>query len=138
MPVYEFLSPEWVAAATAIRDEYADRLGRPAVSIRVNLVVTDAPFAADPVRAFIDTSDGETVAQLGVLDEPDLTLTVDHATARDVFLGKDPSKAIEAYMQGRIVVDGDMARLFALQAQSVDPVAAEITARIAEITAPTV
>lgn len=135
MPAYEFLSPEWVAAATAIRDEYAERLGRPPVAIRVNLVVTDAPFADDVVRAYIDTSNGETMAELGVLDDPDLTLTVDHATARNVFLGKDPAMAIEAYMKGRIVVDGDMARLFALQAQSVDPVASEITARIAEITA---
>jgi putative sterol carrier protein len=135
MATYEFLSPEWVDAATSIRDEYADRLAPPAVALRVNLVVTDAPFADEVVRAYIDTSNGETLAELGILDDPDLTLTVDHATARKVFLGKDPSAALEAFMSGRIVVDGDMSRLFALQAQSVDPVAAEIAQRIAAMTA---
>jgi hypothetical protein len=135
MTTHEFLCPEWVDAATAIRDEYADRLGAPPVAIRVNLVVTDAPFSDDVVLAYNDTSDGETMAELGVLDDPDLTLTVEHSTARSVFLGKDPSTALEAYMTGRIKVDGDMSKLFALQAQSVDPVAAEIAVRIAEITA---
>lgn len=135
MATYEFLTDEWVAAATAIRDEYLDRLAPPPIALRVNLVITDAPFADDAVRAFIDTSDGETMVELGVLDDPDLTLTVDHATARKVFLGKDPGTALEAYMSGRIVVDGDMSKLFALQAQSVDPVAAEIAERIADMTA---
>jgi len=135
MATHEFLSTDWVAAATDIRDEYADRLAPPSLALRVNLVVTDAPFSDDDVRAFIDTSNGETLAELGVLDDPDLTLTVDHATARRVFLGKDPATALEAYMSGRIVVDGDMSKLFALQAQSVDPVAAELATRIAAITA---
>jgi hypothetical protein len=135
MTTYEFLSDEWVAAASAIRDEFADRLAPPPAALRVNLVVTDAPFADEAVRAYIDTSNGETMAELGVLDDPDLTLTVEHATARKVFLGKDPATALEAYMSGRIVVDGDMTKLFALQAQSVDPVAAEMADRIAAITA---
>jgi hypothetical protein len=135
MATYEFLTEEWVAAASAIRDEYVDRLAPPAAALRVNLVVTDAPFAAEPVRAYIDTSNGETMAELGVLDDPDLTLTVDHATARRVFLGKDPGTALEAYMSGRIVVDGDMTKLFALQAQSIDPVAAEMAEKIAALTA---
>ena len=135
MDTFEFLSPEWVDAATSIRDEYADRLAPPSTALRVNLIVTDAPFADDAVRAYIDTSNGETLAELGILDDPDLTLTVDHATARKVFLGKDPSAALEAFMSGRIVIDGDMSRLFALQAQSVDPVAAEIAQRIAAMTA---
>ncbi len=135
MATHEFLSADWVAAASDIRDEYADRLAPPGLALRVNLVVTDAPFSEEDVRAFIDTSNGETLAELGVLDDPDLTLTVDHATARRVFLGKDPGTALEAYMSGRIVVDGDMSKLFALQAQSVDPVAAELAGRIAAITA---
>lgn len=135
MATHEFLSADWVAAASDIRDEYVDRLAPPGLALRVNLVVTDAPFSEEDVRAFIDTSNGETLAELGVLDDPDLTLTVDHATARRVFLGKDPGTALEAYMSGRIVVDGDMSKLFALQAQSVDPVAAELAGRIAAITA---
>ncbi|QGG94667.1 hypothetical protein [Actinomarinicola tropica] len=135
MASYEFLSPEWVAAATQIRDEYRGRVSPPALPIRANLVVTDAPFSAEPLRAFIDTSDGELIIEMGVLDPVDLTVTVDYETARRVFVQGDQQAAMEAFLGGRIAVDGDMTKLLALQAQGADPLAEEIARRVDEITA---
>ena len=134
MATYEFLSPEWVEEAMRIRDEYAGRVEPPTTPIRANVVVTGAPFADEPVRALIDTSDGELILEMGVIDAPDLTLTVEYETARKLFVEQDQAAAMEAFLGGRVVVDGDMTKLFALQAQQVDPVAIEIAARLDEIT----
>lgn len=135
MATYEFLTPEWVAAAVQIRDEYRDRATPPAVPIRANLVVTGAPFSGDPLRAFVDTSDGELIVEMGVLNPADLTVTVDYEIARRVFVEGDQAAGMEGFLSGKIVVDGDMTKLFALQAHTVDPVAAEIAQRVSEITA---
>lgn len=135
MATYEFLTPEWVAAATAIRDEYRDRVTPPPTPIRANLVVTDAPFADGPLRAFLDSSDGELIVEMGVLDGADLTITVDYATARRVFVDGDQAAAMEAFLGGRIVLDGDITRLLALQAQGADPLHLEIAERVSAITA---
>lgn len=135
MASYEFLTPEWVAAASAIRDEYRGKVTPPAVPIRANLVITGAPFDDGPLRAFVDTSDGELVIEMGVLDDADLTLTVDYDTARKVFVDGDQQAAMEAFLGGRVVVDGDMTKLLALQTHGADPQAEEIARRINDITA---
>lgn len=135
MATYEFLSPEWVAAATAIRDEYRDRVTPPSTPIRANLVVTDAPSGTEPIRAFIDSSDGELIIEMGVLDAADVTITVDYTTARKVFVEGDQAAAMEAFLGGRIVLDGDMTKLLAIQAQGADPLHLEIAQRVNEITA---
>jgi putative sterol carrier protein len=135
---YDFLSPEWIAAAKAIRDEYAGRVSTPEHPVRMNLVVTDAPFSDEPVRGFIDTGDGEVIVEEGHLDAADLTLTVDWTTARTIFVDGDPQAAMQAFMGGRIRVHGDMSKLMLLQAQQQqrpDPgLAEEIAVRVKEIT----
>jgi hypothetical protein len=135
MATYEFLTPEWVTAATQIRDEYRDRATPPPVPIRANLVVTGAPFSGDPLRAFVDTADGEVIVEMGVLDAADMTVTVDYEIARRVFVDGDQAAGMEGFLTGKIVVDGDMTKLFALQAQGADPLAVEIAQRVSEITA---
>ena len=50
---FEFLSPEWMTAAKRIRDEYPHPEVPAAGMMRMNLVVTDTPFAAD-VQGHID------------------------------------------------------------------------------------
>lgn len=117
MGPYDFLSPEWIAAAKEIRDEYAGRVSPPEHPVRMNLVVTDAPFSADPVRGFIDTGDGELIVEEGQLDGADLTLTVDWATARSIFVDGEPQAAMQAFMGGRIRIQGDMSKLLLMQQQ---------------------
>lgn len=137
---FEFLSAQWVAAARAIRDEYRERLtaaagATPPPALRMNQTVTDSPEGT--IRAHLDTTGGQTSLELGHLPEADVTITTDFSTARSIFVQQDPAAAMAAFMAGKIRVEGDLARLLAMQAQAMtpDPLAMEIASRIKAITA---
>lgn len=117
---YPFLSPEWLDAVRALRDSMARPSVEPPVTMRMNLVVTDTPFG-DDVRGHIDTTGGEIVIEAEHLDGPDLTVTVDYETARAVFVDMDATVAMQAFMGGRIKVDGDITKMLALQASTIEP-----------------
>lgn len=133
---YQFLSPDWMNAARALRDTLPRPETAPPVAVRMNLVVTDTPFDAD-VHGHIDTSDGEVVIEDGHLEGPDLTVTVDYATARAIFIDQDAAAAMQAFMGGRIKVDGDMTKMLAMQASAAapDPNAQAIADALRDITA---
>jgi len=134
-PSYPFLSPEWLAAAREIRDTMARPDIPPTVTMRMNLVVTEAPFGAD-VHVRIDTSDGELLIEDGHLVGPDLTVTVDWVTARAIFIDMDTTVAMQAFMGGQIKVDGDISKMLAMQAPSTpDEKALAIAAAVQAITA---
>ncbi len=134
--VHRFLSPDWVEAARQIRAEFEDRLPPAPIPVKANVLVTETPFDDGLIKAFIDTSEGALVLDLGHLDDADISVEIDYATARRIFVGRDPSAAMEAFMTGRLIVDGDLTQLFALQTQQVDPVAEEIAQRLDSLTAP--
>ena len=52
----QFLSDEWMAAATAIREKYADQATKVTSSIRMNQVITEVPFGDGTVNLLLDTS----------------------------------------------------------------------------------
>ena len=133
---YEFLSQEWIDAAKAIGDEYRDRVPPVATAIRINLVVAEAP-GDRTIEAHIDTTSGRPVMELGLLEEPDLTMSMDYATARAAFADADQALVMQAFMTGGIKVEGDMAKLMLMQAQQAQagPLAAEAMARVKEMTA---
>lgn len=117
---HPFLSPEWMEAARELRDTLPHSDAPPELAVRLNLVVTDTPFGAD-VHGHIDTSDGEVVIEAGHLDGPDATVTVDYATARAVFIDQDAAAAMQAFVGGRIKVDGDITKMLAMQATAAAP-----------------
>ena len=47
---HQFLSEEWMTAAKAIREKYADQAAKPTASIRMNQVITDVPFGEGTVN----------------------------------------------------------------------------------------
>ena len=112
---YQFLSAEWMDAARAIRDKYADQAAEIPISVRMNQVITDTPFADGDVRLYLDTSSGKLVMEPGELDTPDLTLTTDYDTARKIFVDQDQAAGMQAFMAGRIKVQGDMMKMMAMQ-----------------------
>ncbi|MFN0028839.1 MAG: SCP2 sterol-binding domain-containing protein [Acidimicrobiales bacterium] len=137
---YEFLSAPWVAAARAIRDEYQDRLvaaagATPPPALRMNLTLTDGPDGT--TSAHVDTTSGQARLELEHLPQADVSIFTDHETARAIFVAQDGTAAMTAFMSGKIRVEGDLARLLALQAQAMtaDPLAAEIATRVKAITA---
>lgn len=117
---YPFLSPDWMNAARALRESMPLPDSAPPVAVRMNLVVTDTPFTSD-VEGHVDTTEGEVVIEDGHLEGPDLTVTVDYATARAIFIDQDAAAAMQAFMGGRIKVDGDLTKMLAMQASAAAP-----------------
>jgi putative sterol carrier protein len=133
---YPFLSAEWMDAAKAIRQKYADQAAHIATSIRMNQVITDVPFGEGDVRLYLDTSSGALEMESGELEAPDLTLTTDYETAKKIFVEQDQSAGMQAFMAGKIKVQGDMMKMMAMQtSMPQDDIAKTIANEVKEITA---
>lgn len=133
--MYEFLTPEWVAAAAEIRSRYAHE-APVSIAVQINLEVTDTPLGDHPVHAFIDTTSGQFVFDLGQLDDPGTSVQTDYEVARALVLGAEPAALMQAFMEGRVRINGDMTRLLALQANLPQgDLADRIGAELAAITA---
>jgi putative sterol carrier protein len=72
---------------------------------------------------------------LGHLDSPDLTVTTDYATARAIFLEQDPQAGMQAFLSGKVKVEGDMTKMMQMQiAMPKDDLAEQVAAEIMAIT----
>ena len=135
MATHEFLSDDWIAAAQAIREEYAGKATTAPPPMRMNVVISEVPFGEGSLDAHIDTTAGELALDMGHLETADLTVTVDYLTAKAIFVDQDQQAVMQAFMGGKIKVQGDMTKLMAMQATPPDATQVEAAARIAEITA---
>ena len=126
---YQFLSEEWMTAARAIREKYADEVPPVETDLRINQVITEVPFGDGSVNSFLDTSGGSVVMELGILEDPHVTITTDYATAKALFVDQDPAVAMQSFMNGKIKVQGDMMKLMAMQTSLPNN---EFTAKIAQ------
>ena len=72
--------------------------------------------------------------ETGHLENPDLTVTLDYVTAKAILVDGNPQAGMQAFMAGKIKVQGDMTKLMAMQQGTPDPAAAQIAAKIKEIT----
>ncbi len=114
MPKYPFLSDEWVAEAQRIYAEVeaSGGLGGASFSpVLVNLVITDAPFSERPIDAHVDTSSGGVAISTGHIPGPDVTVSMGYGTARALFVAGDVQTVMQAFLGGRIRVDGDLSKL---------------------------
>ena len=137
MTPYPFLSPEWIDSARALRGEYAERLPDPVLAARINVIVTEVPHGdSEVMEGHIDTSDGQTIIEYGHLGEADLTVTVDYETAKAAFVTRDQEQLMQAFFGGKILVEGDVSKLFALQPlpTDVDPLLIELYERLNALT----
>jgi SCP-2 sterol transfer family len=132
-----FLSDAWMDEAKKIREEVGDSDTPPAHKVRMNMVIIECPegVGADgTVNTHMDTSSGQLEMDLGHLEGPDLTITADYATAKAIFVDQNPQAGMQAFMSGKIKVQGDMTKLMAMQQTTPDPVAQEVAQKIKEIT----
>lgn len=103
-----FLSDEWLAAGAR---EGGALPATPDVSIRLQQVVTGGPDGE--VRYVTVIEDGRTVEQrAGVDPDADVTITTTWADAVAIHTGELDINA--GFMQGRVKVGGDMAKLLDL------------------------
>ena len=130
---HQFLSESWIEAARDIRHRYSGDVPVIDVVVRINVITTKVPFGDGSISAYIDTSNGSLEMELGSIEESDLTVTTDYETARKLFVEQDPTASMQAFMAGRIKVEGDITRLMVMQtslpqSDKTDAVAAEIKA----------
>ena len=111
----QFLSAEWMDEAKKIREEYRGKTQPMAHKIKMNQIITDVPFGEGTVNAYMDSSSGEMEMEKGQLDDAEVTVTVDYATAKAIFVDQNPQAGMQAFMQGKIKVEGDMSAAMQLQ-----------------------
>ena len=135
---FPFLSDEWLAESRKIREEYTDRVPKIPVTVRMNQIISEVPFGDGVIHAHVDTSSGQLDIETGHLESPDLTVTMSYETAKAILIDGDTQAAMNAFLGGRIKVDGDITKMLALQAgaagSSSDPGAGELVRRIQAIT----
>jgi putative sterol carrier protein len=74
--------------------------------------------------------------ELGALENPDATVTTDYETARKIFVEQDQAASMQAFMSGKIKVEGDMMKIMAMQTSlPQDDTALKIAAEVKDITA---
>jgi putative sterol carrier protein len=131
----QFLTDEWFGAVKDIRAKYADQAPPVPYKIKLNQVVTGAPFGEGEVRFYLDTNDGTIVMESGQLDDAEVTLTTDYDTAKVIIVDQDQAAAMQAFMSGKIKVQGDMTKLMMMNAQPPDEITKQVSAEIKEMTA---
>ena len=131
---HPFLSDEWLDESRAIRRKYAGQGAATGHQIKMNQIITGVPFGEGELELHMDTTSGDIVLDRGHLEEPDVTVTTDYETARKIFVDQDPQAGMQAFMAGKIMVQGDMMKLMQLQGTAPDETAKKIAEEIKGIT----
>jgi putative sterol carrier protein len=131
---YPFLSSEWLDEAKKIREEYRGKTPPAAHAVKMNQIITDVPFGEGTIEAHMDTSSGELEMDMGHVEGPDVTVTLDYDTAKAIFVEGNPQAGMQAFMAGKIKVQGDMTKLMAMQSGPPDASAQEVASKIKDIT----
>lgn len=134
---YTFLTDEWIEAVLALQDEYKDRVDPPTETIVMNQVVNDVPFGEGSLKLSVDTRSGLAEVHRGHSDDAEVTITTDYGTAKALFFADEPQEIMQAFMSGRILIEGDMAKLMIIQANAAAPdeIHLEVARRLRALTA---
>ena len=104
----KWLTQEWLDESTALAASQPDR---PGATARLQYRITDGPDG--DVEYYWVVEDGHLVEnRLGVLEDADVTLIESYDDARAMQQGDLDMNT--AFLQGKVRVEGDVARLFAL------------------------
>jgi putative sterol carrier protein len=124
----KFLSQEWLDEARKLAENQPER---PGATARMQYVVTGAP--GGDVDYYWVLEDGKLKeAQLGKLDDAEVTLTTGFDDAVKIQKGELDANA--AFMQGRVKVTGNMAKVMSLLPITNSPEYKQLQADIAALT----
>ena len=125
----KYLSQEWLDAGKKMAESQPER---PGATARMQYVVTGAPEGED-IKYYWVLEDGKLLeSQLGEAADADFTLTMSYDDAKKVQTGElDPNAA---FMQGRMKVTGNMAKLMSLLPLTNSPEYRALQEQIREIT----
>ncbi len=114
MAKYQFLSDEWFAIIDRLVEEHGAE-APDSTNVVMNVTVSDTPFGAER-HLHLGVRGGQAHWGIGHANDADLQVTTDYATAKEVFVSGDPTTGMQAFMSGKVKVQGDMAKLLAAQA----------------------
>ena len=134
MSTFEFLSDPWLDAVFALQAEYRDRVPAPMAKMKLNQEITAVPFGDGTVKLNIDTTSGKTILNRGHVEGADATISLEYATAKALMVNQDQQAAMQAFMQGKIKVVGDMSKVMVPPPPKNDA-QKELDQKIKEITA---
>ena len=124
----KWLSQEWLDQSTRLA---ADQPVRPGATARLQYVITGGPDG--DVSYYWVVEDGQLLEnRLGVLEDADVTLTETWDDARRIQAGELDANA--AFLQGKVAVTGDVAKLMSLLPITMSPEFKEFQDRVLEIT----
>ena len=104
-----FLTDDWFSTVDTLTAEAGDLNLPPALkNLAINLVVVDGQ---NTTELSLDVG----AIKKGLSSNAKTTLNMDGETLRKVFLEFDMAAAMQAFMTGKIKVQGDMSQLMALQ-----------------------
>ena len=124
-----FLSDEWFTKVDELIAGAGDlKIPEPMRAAAVNITVKRA------------TGDAKLYMKDGLFQrghEPSFTtsLTLDEALARKIFVDGDAAAGVQAFLEGKIQVDGDLATVVAMQTVEPSEPQKQLTRKIAAITA---
>jgi hypothetical protein len=129
---YAFLSDEWFTKVEELVAAAGDLQIPPAMKVvEVNVTVTGAP-AAGPGEVRLAMKEG--LFTRGHRPDFATTLTLSADLARKVFIEGDTAAGVQAFLDGSIQVDGDLAKLVAMQTVEPSEPQRRLTQQIAAIT----
>jgi putative sterol carrier protein len=110
---YPFLSDDWFTEVEKLVAEHGN--DAPGADMMMNLTVTETPFGEDR-DLHLGAKSGKAEWGQGHTDAADVTLTVDYPTAKEIFVSGNQQAGMQAFMAGKVKVQGDMTKLMAAQA----------------------
>ncbi len=103
---YQFLSDAWFDAAEKLIREHETTA--PPTNLVMNLEVADGD---QTIQFFLGSRNSEVLFGKGTTEGADLTMSTDIETARSVFVSGDQQAGMQAFMAGKVRVQGDMTKL---------------------------
>lgn len=124
-----FLSEPWFDEVAKLMASAGDlKLPAPMRNVKVNVTIKRG--AGPDVPAFVE--DG--VVARGHRDGADATITLDEALARKLFVEADAAAGVQAFLEGQLTVEGDLAKVVAMQTAEPSAEQKALAKRIAQIT----
>lgn len=111
---HPFLSDEWFALVEQLVEVHGAQ-GPAEVELTTNVIVTETPFG-DERHLNMSSRGGRGHIGIGHAPDADTTVTTDYDTAREMFTSADPNAALQAFMAGKVRIQGDLAKMMAAQA----------------------
>lgn len=104
-----FLSDEWFNEVDRLTEEAGNLNASPSLAnMQMNLNVTES------TNGNVEAHLADGILKKGYIDA-DTTVIIDESTLKNVLFDGNMNKAMEAFMSGKIRIEGDMSQMMALQ-----------------------